>query len=762
MATFYLDPVGGNDANDGTTFANRWQTFTSGATAARTAPGDTIRIIASPDATALGQAATFTDGSPTVTLTTAVTQDVNQAVGSWTASTNVTSTTSTNRKFGSFSTSIAIAAGFTTGKAAYTSVAINNFSAYQQLSFWINMTAGVMTVDGDISICLCSDTLGATVVNTFPVPRIRGTGTWQAYTVDFGSALGSSIQSIALYVNVDRAAQTFLLNNIMACKAPSAADSLSLTSLIGKNNGIEPWLGIQSILGTAITLESHHNYSLATNTPNGNYSGTTESTSIYKREPLILPSSIVSTSTNTTTWATIQEGGSAGSPVTYSGGWNRTDMSTQTGLTYVSGVNGWGYGLQNQVAYVNVSKYNPVRFYYGVSYASATNSSFDASDVSLCYAGLWGPGSGSTACNNLFTITNACQCQNAGIDFTTTASNGRGSTLSVYNASSNYGHGVYLQTGVKWNISITNANRNGFGTTNAGVTIVGNNTNANSVTITNLKGNNGYALRLENSAFNKIYLTGTIQAHTVTSTYYAIYVSNPIDTILDCTGASISCSLANQYNFYLIGLAAGLIVKNGTWTANAAGTANFYITSPCSITIDNPTIALGNGYLNSGQTHVSVKYSRPNGANGSSFSEHPNGGSIYADATTRHTASGYSWKIMPSGYAALIGDSTGPTQLPLGPIAVNANTLVTASVWVYKAATSSGYGTITFTCPGGQIAGVPNTVTATAVGASNTWEQLTITFTPTAAGVVQLYVNSNTNLLGSYNAYVDDFSVSQA
>jgi hypothetical protein len=35
MAAYYLDFENGNDANDGTTFANRWKTLTNGATAAR-------------------------------------------------------------------------------------------------------------------------------------------------------------------------------------------------------------------------------------------------------------------------------------------------------------------------------------------------------------------------------------------------------------------------------------------------------------------------------------------------------------------------------------------------------------------------------------------------------------------------------------------------------------------------------------------------------------------------------------------------------
>lgn len=44
MATFYIDPEGGNDSNDGTTFANRKKN-----TLPTLAAGDTLRMIASPD-----------------------------------------------------------------------------------------------------------------------------------------------------------------------------------------------------------------------------------------------------------------------------------------------------------------------------------------------------------------------------------------------------------------------------------------------------------------------------------------------------------------------------------------------------------------------------------------------------------------------------------------------------------------------------------------------------------------------------------------
>ena len=96
MTIWYIDPIGGNDASSGISFAARLKSFT-GYSAKTVAPGDSVRVIASPAVTDTGQTATWTDGSKTVTLTSAVTADIAQATTAWTAMTNVTTTTSTSR-----------------------------------------------------------------------------------------------------------------------------------------------------------------------------------------------------------------------------------------------------------------------------------------------------------------------------------------------------------------------------------------------------------------------------------------------------------------------------------------------------------------------------------------------------------------------------------------------------------------------------------------------------------------------------------------
>lgn len=56
MATYHLDYENGSDANNGSSWALAWKTMTSGATAARIAPGDTIKIAKSPAPYSIGNA----------------------------------------------------------------------------------------------------------------------------------------------------------------------------------------------------------------------------------------------------------------------------------------------------------------------------------------------------------------------------------------------------------------------------------------------------------------------------------------------------------------------------------------------------------------------------------------------------------------------------------------------------------------------------------------------------------------------------------
>ena len=75
MSTFYLDYENGNDSNDGSTWDLSWKTLTTGASAARIAPGDIIKIAKSQDPYSIGNA-TWTYNSAIVTLATAHTANI--------------------------------------------------------------------------------------------------------------------------------------------------------------------------------------------------------------------------------------------------------------------------------------------------------------------------------------------------------------------------------------------------------------------------------------------------------------------------------------------------------------------------------------------------------------------------------------------------------------------------------------------------------------------------------------------------------------
>lgn len=781
MTVYYVDPVGGNDANAGTSFATRWQTLTSGATAARIAPGDEIRVIASEDPTDMAQNATWTNGSQDVTLTTAVTGDIYQS-GAWTAaSTNVTLTTSTNRKLGASSVSIAANATFTTGKAAYLTLSTTDFSAYQQVSFWINMTVGSMTADGDISLRLCSDTLGNTTVNTISIPRIRTTGVWQAYTVDLSGALGSSIQSIALYIDVDRGAQTFLLNNILACKASSSADSLSLTSLISKNTTNEPWFPIQSIVGTTVTLSFNPQYSLSSNVPKY-YAGTTATSTLYKRQPIILPSAIVGVSLTTVPFGTITDTGTSSSPLTYSGGWNRTDMSTQTGETYISGVNCQGAGIMigNAASYLSIEKINP--FNFGRGFWTGNNSSWtlsnstisirDISHNSTTNIGLnQAGGSNADLCiYNTFDIVNCIACGAAStsvgaIDLVGAQFN----TIDIVNLSSNYSHGITLTSstvvsiaGTSNNtINITNCSENGYNnsTINGGDGVRLSNASKNIITIENAEnnyissvsfvtGSNGNTINVINY-LNSSRQTSSVPGGVIYST------GGSSSNVLNLNSSTITAGSNSSTVYCTAG--SNMTLYNGT--LDSPSNTRFIIQNNSSATFFNPTLPSGSNIYSLGNYSAdrsSITFGNYNGSTTDqrTYIAGSTDSSILTDTSVRHTASGVSWK-MTVGNTDNVTASV-PLVLPLAQIAVNASSLVTAKVWVYRTDTNL---VTKFVCPGGQISGVTNDVVATASGAVNTWEQLTITFTPSAAGVVGLQMQCYG---AAASVYVDDFEATQA
>ena len=217
--TWFVDLVNGVDTNTGASFAQRVKTLSKAATLA--AAGDTVKVMGNAPTTS--GTATWTNGSSLVTLSAALTKLI-YADGAWTAgSANVTATantTSPTPKQGTNAAKLATNASFTTGLVGYFPTgSVFNLSTYQQLSFWIYST--VALASGALSMKLCSDTAGATAVNTLAINQAINANQWTNITLNNAAALGSSIQSVALYANSTLASTSVLVDNVNACAAKS-------------------------------------------------------------------------------------------------------------------------------------------------------------------------------------------------------------------------------------------------------------------------------------------------------------------------------------------------------------------------------------------------------------------------------------------------------------------------------------------------------------------------------------------------------------
>jgi hypothetical protein len=763
MATYYLDFENGNDANAGTSFATRWKTITSGATAARIAPGDEIRMMASPAPVDTGVNATWTnmafttitrpfssittasnttpirvttssshglvtgdtvyvnavnvnlrangtwtvtvisssqvdlynaDGTAstptaagtsgtmakinglTVTLASPVTQNIalcgnRNTKGDWVASANVTQTQNiSDFQEGSSSQSLAIAAGFTTGKAAYfTLPSTLDLSGFQQVCFWVSITSGIVGADGQTYVALCSDTTGDTVVHQCPIPNLGGTFAWTPIVIDFGAALSTTINSVAFYVVTDSGAQTFLLDNIFAAKASSNADALRLTSLISKNTTGETWFVCKSINATRVVLGAANGASLAADSNNGvrGYNGTTATQTLFRRETV----PVLSTST-------VNDSGTAGSFITFSGGWNRTDMSTQTDYTWIDGRRANTPGVTNNGnSYIRIQRLNLVR--YSLAYTSfgsvglSTPIYAEISDFTVV-----GSQVGINVIAPTFTYSN----------FTINSCGGNSGNVGGVLFFSTGMLGVVFDTGKIVNCST------GFVTTSSSGNYYGRNITGKNLTVENC------------------YSSGAL-------------VDDSVYTNLQANNNVNGFGLYDNVRVY-----GGAITGAST---RQAFSPSVFTTTGYLYDFTNSTGGIFFGGFSSGSNPV--LYSNRQGNTDNNHFVYATYGTInFQTAVTDSPAIG-SWRFaVTSANAAYV-----PLSLKLGTVVCAAGSAVTVTARMRRSNTNL---TMRLVCPGGQQPGVSTTVTSSMTAAADTWETVSISFTPTSAGGLDIYAEA--------------------
>ena len=613
----------------------------------------------------------------------------------WSGVANVTTSLNlTDFKEGDSSDSIVIGASFTSGLAAYKATPSTiPASGCATTSFWIKQTSGTVAVSGDLSIRLCSDASGVNWMKQIQVPPLATLNRWTVVAGDSAGAV-SGIQSVALYVDADKGAQTVLICNVIG----SSSDQADLSCLIGKNTGTgmdaEPWCPIQSINGTRIMLDGETNQTPTAAPVNASifrgYYGTTETVTTYFRKTI--KTTIVSSTTATV--QSIAKAGSAGSPITFSGGWDRTDMSTQPSdlATFFDGQNSFGAGIiaNTNINYISIDKISAVRYNNGYN-------------IGQCIS---------------VTLSNSQSLGNSGAGFYIVSNSDMNTLSNCLAGFNNYGFWIY--------------------------------SNASSNKISNVKslGNIFYGLIPQSAAFNNVVTSGNI-------------FNNGADGINIYEASQNTFKNINSWanNSYGIVAGPGGGSSNNTFINCSASSGNStgwnmggynYLTN-CTAS-GNTIQILSNPGVRGGDDGI---YSTDHLGVSGNTSILMFAGSIVSTTSVRHTSSGIAWALAPT--SARDRPSDYPLTLNVATVAVASGTAVTVKGWLRK--TDTGL-TLGLRILADQIAGVSSDVLSPMSAAINTWEEVTLTFTPTANGVVKIQAYCYGG--STHTGYVDDLTITQA
>ena len=136
----------------------------------------------------------------------------------WTASdaTNIVMTLdTTNAIVGTYCNKAAVAAGAAAGAYIYKALAATtDLSAYNQIALWIECSVGASA--GDLILGLCSDTAGATPVQSMNIPALTGGAPQLVVLTIPDPSLCGAIKSLELEYNVDLGACNIYIDDVRA------------------------------------------------------------------------------------------------------------------------------------------------------------------------------------------------------------------------------------------------------------------------------------------------------------------------------------------------------------------------------------------------------------------------------------------------------------------------------------------------------------------------------------------------------------------
>jgi hypothetical protein len=634
----------------------------------------------------------------TVKLASALTTTINNTETAWTSANSYTAGVNTNSKQGVNSAQITAPASPTNAKAAYfTLPATLNLSSYDSITFWAYANTGAIA-NGAWTIRLCSDTTGDVTVDTFSITPIGTTANWVAFTLtrNGGGSLGASIASIAIYGTTSVVANSVVLLDNISAASSTGLNLKSIISPVSSNTDIFDNYPIQSIDGTLVLIDNGFNNGGTIGRGYYSTNGGSGSLTTYIRIP-VSPASMSTVLTGNIFFNPIPINVN-NNPMIIEGGYN-TGTTTIDGLSVVNLNIGTGLTPRN---FYTISGFGMVRGSIGFQMQNAI------------------PGVNAY---NIFSTG----CSNNGFQFVQGISTQTASGPNNINniCANNVGNiGINANLLPTYLTSCVSKNNYGNGTATIGsgfaLNVAG--------TILSCDGSNNYSSGFYFSS------GGQCKLYNCTAKYNGNFSSN--------TGSGVdSAGGAGDVWFYSL----TTVGNNSSVFNTQTGASNFYFT--------NTTYSEANFSSNSYNFIMGYIYQYNNNA-ANNIVIGTNGAVITNDASTTHGTASFSWKI---NLTAVARESNNPVNLPIAQVYCTANVSMTISAWVKKDSTSALVNKLIV--PGYQIAGVTSDQVAT--GTSTTaWEQLSVTFTPTASGVVTVYAQAYlTGATTNVNAWVSDLTL---
>ena len=394
-----------------------------------------------------------------------------------------------------------------------------------------------------------------------------------------------------------------------------------------------------------------------------------------------------------------------------SGGWDLS-TETQTGQTWFRQMHGTfntrnGYGLyMTGKSYTNLDKLNFLRYNYGIYYNSSNN-------------------------NNIISVT--CNSNGTGIYYYL-GSSGNNITSATCNSNNNYG--FYYGNSNNNTITSATCNSNNYGIYYGGIS------SNNTITSATCNSNNSYG----------IFYYGSCSSNNITSVTcnlnnsYGIYYSGSSNNNI----TSATCN-SNSYGIYYYNNSSNNIIYALSTTGNSmAGIYSDNSSNIChSATIAESTkVYTGTVYYADTRQYI-------NNLGGYSYVY-----SNYATANSQNATAGGTGKEWKLAVTSDIRNTIYPFYIPIARVAVASSGKVTVKVYFKKSGTGIAGG---LRCRVNQVAWSDGTSDITVTCPNNTSRnQVTLEFTPTEAGVVEIeagawYVNST-----GQTVIIDDIEITQA